>query len=95
MIDSDNLEFCQDDSENEDGSLAIPPPGEDGQDNDWSEKDEHLIYEPHSNDENLRISDKQFYKEMQKLKDRSSTAGPPKKSASAYIIFCQKVSHHC
>jgi len=29
---------------------------------------------------------------MQKLKDRGTSAVPPKKSASAYIIFCQKVS---
>ena len=33
------------------------------------------------------ISEKQFYKEMQKLKDRGTGAVPPKKSASAYIIF--------
>lgn len=33
------------------------------------------------------ISDKEFYKAMQKLKDRGSNAVPPKKSASAYILF--------
>lgn len=37
------------------------------------------------------ISDKVFYKEMSKIKERSKTNGggilPPKKSASAYIIF--------
>mmetsp|Transcript_8034 Transcript_8034/g.9624 ORF Transcript_8034/g.9624 Transcript_8034/m.9624 type:complete len:139 (-) Transcript_8034:223-639(-) len=37
------------------------------------------------------ISDKFFYKEMAKIKERSRTTGsgilPPKKSASAYIIF--------
>ena len=37
------------------------------------------------------ISDKLFYKEMAKIKEKSKTAGggilPPKKSASAYIIF--------
>jgi len=38
-----------------------------------------------------KISDKQFYKEMQKLKDRGNGAVPPKKSASAYIIYCGKV----
>ena len=39
-----------------------------------------------------KITDKQFYKEMQKIKDRGTNAVPPKKAASAYIIFCQKVS---
>lgn len=29
---------------------------------------------------------------MQKLKDRGSSAVPPKKSASAYIIFGKEVS---
>ena len=38
------------------------------------------------------ITDKEFYKEMQKLKDRGSSAMPPKKSASAYIIFGKNVS---
>lgn len=38
------------------------------------------------------ISDKYFYKEMQKLKDRGNNAVPPKKSASAYIIFGKEVS---
>ena len=37
------------------------------------------------------ISDKVFYKEMAKIKERSKNNGngilPPKKSASAYIIF--------
>lgn len=30
---------------------------------------------------------------MQKLKDRGSNAVPPKKSASAYILFGKEVSH--
>ena len=42
------------------------------------------------------ISDKVFYKEMSKIKERSKTNGggilPPKKSASAYIIFQKEVS---
>ena len=38
------------------------------------------------------ITDKEFYKAMQKLKDRGSNAVPPKKSASAYIIFGKEVS---
>lgn len=33
------------------------------------------------------ITEKQFYKDMQKIKDRGNKAVPPKKSASAYIIF--------
>ena len=33
------------------------------------------------------MTEKQFYKEMTKIKDRGSSAVPPKKSASAYIIF--------
>lgn len=43
------------------------------------------------------ISDKLFYKEMAKIKEKSKTAGggilPPKKSASAYIIFQKEVSY--
>lgn len=42
------------------------------------------------------ISDKFFYKEMAKIKEKSRTTGagilPPKKSASAYIIFQKEVS---
>ena len=37
------------------------------------------------------ITDKEFYKAMQKLKDRGSNAVPPKKSASAYILFGKEV----
>lgn len=39
------------------------------------------------------ITDKEFYKAMQKLKDRGTNAVPPKKSASAYIIFGKEVSN--
>ena len=41
------------------------------------------------------ITDKYFYKEMAKIKERGSkgeNAIPPKKSASAYIIFQKEVS---
>lgn len=38
-------------------------------------------------EEKSTITDKEFYKAMQKLKERGSNAVPPKKSASAYIIF--------
>ena len=42
------------------------------------------------------ISDKFFYKEMAKIKEKSKSTGagtlPPKKSASAYIIFQKEVS---
>ena len=42
------------------------------------------------------ISDKFFYKEMARIKEKSKTTGigtlPPKKSASAYIIFQKEVS---
>lgn len=37
------------------------------------------------------ITDKEFYKAMQKLKERGTSAVPPKKSASAYIIFGKEV----
>lgn len=37
------------------------------------------------------ITDKEFYKQMQKLKDRGTNAVPPKKSSSAYIIFGKEV----
>ena len=39
------------------------------------------------------ITDKEFYKRMQKLKDRGNGAIPPKKSASAYIIFGKEVTN--
>ena len=43
------------------------------------------------------ISDKFFYKEMAKIKEKNKNTGgagvlPPKKSASAYIIFQKTVS---
>ena len=38
------------------------------------------------------ITDKEFYKAMQKVKDRGTNAVPPKKSASAYILFGKEVS---
>ena len=38
------------------------------------------------------ITDKEFYKAMQKLKDRGANAVPPKKSASAYILFGKDVN---
>jgi len=42
-------------------------------------------------EENQTITDKEFYKAMQKLKERGNNAVPPKKSASAYIIFGKEV----
>jgi len=33
------------------------------------------------------ITDKDFYKAMQKIKERGSGSKPPKKPASAYILF--------
>jgi hypothetical protein len=44
-------------------------------------------------DKNQTITDKEFYKAMQKLKERGNNAVPPKKSASAYIIFGKEVRH--
>ena len=43
-------------------------------------------------DDKRIITDKEFYKAMQKLKERGNSAVPPKKSASAYIIFGKEVS---
>jgi hypothetical protein len=42
-------------------------------------------------EEKRLITDKEFYKAMQKLKERGSSAVPPKKAASAYIIFGKEV----
>ena len=51
-----------------------------------------LIEELGKDEEKKRvITDKEFYKAMQKLKERGSNAVPPKKSASAYIIFGKEV----
>ena len=51
--------------------------------------DDDLLLEEH---DKRVITDKEFYKAMQKLKDRGTNAVPPKKSASAYIIFGKEVS---
>jgi len=40
------------------------------------------------------ISGKEFQKAMQKVKDRGNSAVPPKKSASAYILFGKEVSNN-
>lgn len=91
MMDSDNLEFYQDleDSDNEEASGHNKfAQYEDSDD----QGDQILDLDAAERDQNIKITDKQFYKEMQKLKDRGTSAVPPKKSASAYIIFCQKVS---
>jgi hypothetical protein len=48
------------------------------------EEEEEVVQE-------VLISDKEFYKQMQKLKERGGNAVPPKKSASAYIIFGKEV----
>ena len=52
--------------------------------------------EPEPEEQMQPISDKYFYKEMAKIKERSKSskggALPPKKSASAYIIFQKEVS---
>jgi hypothetical protein len=45
-----------------------------------------------SQDVDQTITDKEFYKAMQKLKERGTNAVPPKKSASAYIIFGKEVN---
>lgn len=42
-------------------------------------------------DEKKGITDKDFHKAMAKLRERGSNAVPPKKSASAYIIFGKEV----
>jgi hypothetical protein len=46
-----------------------------------------LLEELDDNAQRRPITEKQFYKDMQKIKDRGNKAVPPKKSASAYIIF--------
>lgn len=55
----------------------------------WSNSNENGLID--ENDKRI-ITDKEFYKAMQKLKDRGSNAVPPKKSASAYIIFGKEVT---
>jgi len=36
---------------------------------------------------NPQVKDKEFYKAMQKIKERQTEMKPPKKPASAYILF--------
>lgn len=43
-------------------------------------------------DPGATITEKEFYKAMQRLKDRGNNAVPPKKSASAYILFGKEVN---
>jgi hypothetical protein len=52
-------------------------------------KQQHFKIE--SKGDGATITDKEFYKAMQKLKDRGNNAVPPKKSASAYILFGKEV----
>ena len=39
-----------------------------------------------------RFTDKDFYREMREIKDRTDASKPPKKPASAYILFQKDVS---
>jgi len=49
---------------------------------------EAVIAAPHATIiNNDKITDKDFYKAMQKIKDRGTGSKPPKKPASAYILF--------
>lgn len=48
-------------------------------------------YKEEYESEHEGITDKEFQRAMQKLKNRGSNAVPPKKSASAYIIFGKEV----
>lgn len=57
----------------------------------FKDGDFRLVEELLEQDEKRIITDKEFYKQMQKLKDRGNNAVPPKKSASAYIIFGKEV----
>lgn len=65
--------------EEDDAGLVVEIPDDDGIEEAASEKP--------AKSEKKGISDKEFYKAMQKLKDRGNNAVPPKKSASAYILF--------
>jgi hypothetical protein len=42
--------------------------------------------------QNPQTKDKEFYKAMQKIKERNTMNKPPKKPASAYILFQKEVS---
>jgi len=39
------------------------------------------------------FTDKDFYREMREIKDRTDASKPPKKPASAYILFQKDVSN--
>ena len=51
-----------------------------------------LVAEPVASVKNASLTDKDFYKAMQKIKDRVTGNKPPKKPASAYILFQKEVS---
>ena len=92
MLDSENIQFYND--------------GEDSDEDEFADSNNEInVFEEESSNnvqqtvikndaviDHRKITDKQFYKEMQKLKDRGTNAVPPKKAASAYIIYCAKVS---
>lgn len=61
-------------------------------DGDFEGSEQHMLRQLAERDGGRTITDKEFYKAMQKLKDRGQNAVPPKKSASAYIIFGKEVS---
>ena len=44
------------------------------------------------NSNSKMITEKDFYKAMQKIKDRAAGSKPPKRPASAYILFQKQVS---
>jgi len=78
--------------EDEDALLAHIDDEEDSESNVVALEIDNTQKDGEGGPEKATITDKEFYKAMQKVKDRGTNAVPPKKSASAYILFGKEVS---
>ena len=65
---------------------------EESADDGFEEAASNTILKKKLKNNNPQIKDKEFYKAMQKIKERNTTNKPPKKPASAYILFQKEVS---
>jgi hypothetical protein len=78
--------------EDEDALLVHIDDDEDSESNAVALEIDNTHKDAEGGPEKATITDKEFYKAMQKVKDRGTNAVPPKKSASAYILFGKEVS---
>lgn len=92
MLDSENIQFYNDGEDSNEDEFRDSNNEMQDFEEDSSNNVQQTVIKHDAVTDHRKITDKQFYKEMQKLKDRGTNAVPPKKAASAYIIYCAKVS---